>query len=157
MEVDRAERFGLVDTQTSVRGDWQIGPRTSVYATVLVTPSADFREKHGVRAGISQMVMPHVEVGASARLGTYATGPNLALTPYLALSTKGETVTQSSPSRSTCGTWKARGITAPAMASASARNQRAACGPSLASPAIPKWSLVSRAMCGLCMAGCLMI
>ena len=93
MEVDRAERFGLVDTQISVRGDWQIGPRTSVYATVLVTPSADFREKHGVRAGISQTVMPHVEVGASARLGTYATGPNLALTPYLALSTKGETVT----------------------------------------------------------------
>jgi YaiO family outer membrane protein len=92
-EVERAERFGLVDTQLSARGDWQIGPRTSVYVSVNVTPSADFREKRGLRAGISHTVMPHVEIGASTRLGAFADGPKLALTPYIAFSTKGETVT----------------------------------------------------------------
>ena len=93
LEMERAERFGLVDTQLSARGDWQIGPRTSVYVAANVTPSADFREKRGLRTGISQTVMPHVEVGASTRLGAFADGPKVALTPYIAFSTKRETAT----------------------------------------------------------------
>lgn len=92
-EVNRAERFGLTDYQLSARGDWRVGPATSVYAALVVTPSAELREKRGIRAGFSHTVVPHLEVGASTRLGTFDDGTKLAVTPYVALSTKGETVT----------------------------------------------------------------
>lgn len=92
-EVNRADRFGLVDTTLSLRGDWRVGERTSAFATAVVTPSADFRERWGVRAGFSHTVHSPVEIGASSRLGEFVDGKKLAVTPYVAVSTKGERLT----------------------------------------------------------------
>ncbi|TCD05358.1 response regulator [Erythrobacteraceae bacterium CFH 75059] len=93
LEAGHARRFGLSDTQLQVRGDWAVGTRSSVFLAGVATPQAELRERVGLRAGFAHTPRPHLEIGASTRLGEFRDGTKLVATPYVAVSTTGERVT----------------------------------------------------------------
>lgn len=71
-------RFGASDTTAQVRGD--IGfSGGSAFAAVLVTPSADFAERWGLRGGGELALSRRFDLTTEARLSYYASGTSLAL------------------------------------------------------------------------------
>ena len=86
VQVDHARRFGATDTTALVQIDRRLTRRTSGYLALTATPDAAFRERWGVRAGISGAVATGLEIGTDTRLAQYRDGLKLAATPSVTLS-----------------------------------------------------------------------
>lgn len=86
VQIDHARRFGATDTTALVQIDRRLAQRMGGYLGLTSTPGADFRERWGVRAGLSGAVVTGLEIGADTRLAEYRDGLKLAATPSVTLS-----------------------------------------------------------------------
>lgn len=81
VQVDHARRFGATDTSLLAQIDRRLGDRVGGYLGLSATPDADFRERWGVRGGLTGGVARGVEVLLDSRLAEYGDGVKLAATP----------------------------------------------------------------------------